>query len=205
MGSNLQTLRGYREGSLGFQACGAGFQMCWKAQRERSCGITNGSICLCHFSPHGWGCGGVGSIRGIAHLNYLWQTLPERLFFTTGLLLEVCSLFNVCQIRLTSMLTLCKWNCSLQETGACQNNCAACWRLTTAVIFIPWFQSQAREQVYERLIPPYMAAVSPHLSQLLLLVFPFLPLLSLLLRKAAAEMQRGRHEEMVPVFPATSQ
>lgn len=73
------------------------------------------------------------------------------------------------------------------------------------MIFIPWFQSQAREQVYERLIPPYMAAVSPHLSQLLLFDFSSLPLLSLLLRKAAPEMQRARHEEMVPVFPATGQ
>lgn len=63
------------------------------------------------------------------------------------------------------MLTPCKCNCNSQETSACQKSRAARRRPTTGMIFIPWFQSQAREQVYERLIPPYMAAVSSHFFQ----------------------------------------
>lgn len=104
-------------------------------------------------------------------------------FLEAGLLLEVCCLFNVSKIHLTSILTPCKCNCSSQEAGVCQNSPAAHGRPTTRVIFIPQFQSQAREQIYERLIPPYMAAVSSHFFQQL----------------------RFRLSSSTPSFPSTSE
>lgn len=86
-------------------------------------------------------------------------------FLNAGLLLEVCCFFYVSKIHLTSILTPRKRNCNSQETSVCQNSRAACRRPAARMIFIPPFQSQARKQVYERLIPPYMAAVSSHFFQ----------------------------------------
>lgn len=61
---------------------------------------------------------------------------------------------------------------------------------TSRIMFIPQFQSQAREQVYERLMPPYMAAVSSYFLQKLHFslspsapAFPSIP-----------EMQLQKHE-----------
>lgn len=86
-------------------------------------------------------------------------------FLSAGLLFEVCCLFNVSKMHLTSIPTPCKYNCNSQEASVCQNSHAARRTPTTRIIFIPWFQSQAREQVYERLMPPYMAAVSSYFLQ----------------------------------------
>lgn len=83
-------------------------------------------------------------------------------FLSAGLLLEVCCFFNVSKIHLTSMPAPCKYNCNSQEASVPQNSHAAHRTLASRIIFIPWFQSQAREQVYERLMPPYMAAVSSY-------------------------------------------
>lgn len=72
----------------------------------------------------------------------------------------------------------------------CWNSHAAHRTPTSRIMFIPQFQSQAREQVYERLMPPYMAAVSSYFLQKLHFslspsapAFPSIP-----------EMQLQKHE-----------
>lgn len=103
----------------------------------------------------------------ITHQERPWQILPKKKgwFLSAGLLLEVCCFFNVNKIHLTSIPTPCKYNCNSQEASAHWNGHAAHRTPTSRILFIFWFQSQAREQVYERLMPPYMAAVSSYFLQ----------------------------------------
>jgi len=127
------------------------------------------SHCSTHLPKRGQGHRGcVSFAKALLTRNVCGKSLPKHersRFLNAGLLLEACCFFNVSKIHLTSIVTPCNCNCNSQETSVCQNSRAARRRPTTRMIFIPWFQSQAREQVYERLIPPYMAAVSSHFFQ----------------------------------------
>lgn len=111
-------------------------------------------------------------------------------FLSAGLLLEVCCFFNVSKIHLTSIPTPCKYNCNSQEASVCWNSHAAHRTPTLRIIFISWFQSQATEQVYERLMPPYMAAVSSYFPQKL----HFTPSPSTPSSPSIPEMQLQEHD-----------
>lgn len=127
------------------------------------------SHCSIHMPTQGQGHGGgFGFVRASPTTNVHGKPFLKgegSRFLNPGLLLEVCFFFNVSKIHLTYILTPCKCNCNSRETSACRNSPATCRTPTRGMIFIPWFQSQAREQVYEGLIPPYMAAVSSHFFQ----------------------------------------